>query len=139
MDAEKHQIYPVCAKRSRKTYRLRQKTALVLTHPFYTYSSLLVYFTFNNEFITSLSPYSILVYMQLIDKNYFGEAAITLVIPRAIHHLWICGSVDKSLAAVWRLIKKPHFSKRRIRVKKMFCHITSLRFQGNINKSDQFQ
>jgi len=77
----------------------------------------------------SLSPYSNLVYMQLMDKNSFGEAAITLLIPRAIHSLWIWDSVDKSLAAVWPLIKKPHFSKRRIRVKKMFCHITSLRLQ----------
>lgn len=63
--------------------------------------------------------------MQLMDQNSFSEAAITLVIPRAIHSLWICDSIDKSLAAVWPLIKNPHFSKTRIRVKKMFCHITS--------------
>lgn len=37
--------------------------------------------------------------MQLKDKNSFGEPAVALVIPRAIHSLWVCDSIDKSLAA----------------------------------------
>lgn len=37
--------------------------------------------------------------MQLKDNNSFGEAAVALVIPRAIHSLWVCDSIDKSLAA----------------------------------------
>lgn len=37
--------------------------------------------------------------MQLKDKNSFAKAAVALVIPRAIHSLWVCDSIDKSLAA----------------------------------------
>lgn len=37
--------------------------------------------------------------MQLKDKHSFGDAAAAVVIPRAIHSLWVCDSIDKSLAA----------------------------------------
>lgn len=44
MDAEEHQLCPVCAKWNRKTYRRTLESALVYTYPFYKYFSLLVYF-----------------------------------------------------------------------------------------------
>lgn len=44
MDAEEHQLHPVCAKWDKKTYRVRLKSALVYTQTFYKYSSLLAYF-----------------------------------------------------------------------------------------------
>lgn len=100
MDAEEHQLRPVCVKWNRKTHRRRLKSASVYTHPFINIILSWFIFTFNNSTsLTSVCPYSILVYMQLKDKNSFGEAADALVIPRAIHRLWVCDSIDKSLAA----------------------------------------